>query len=122
MGRYVCFAFVLLAISGCNQEKKPLNQPAMAIAPGYIRLDSGKHIQVIGFEKCPSSGFAWIGGIAGSKEKNCTVVGKGRTDFDISVGTTVGLVVERWRVIADDQAIKLVRPDGDTATVFVAGK
>lgn len=115
-------ALALLALTGCHSEKRPLDQPAMAIVPGYIRLDSGKLIQVIGFEKCPSSGYAWIGGSAGSKEKNCTVVGRDRTEFEISVGTNVGLVVERWRVTADERAIKLVRPDGDTATVFVAGK
>lgn len=122
MRRHVYFALALLALSGCHSEKRPLDQPAMAIVPGYIRLDSGKLIQVIGFEKCPSTGYAWIGGAVGSKDKNCTVVGRDRTEFEISVGTTVGLVVERWRVMADDRAIRLVRPDGDTATVFVAGK
>lgn len=119
--RYVLLACAALAVGGCNSESKALPQPAMVIAPGYIKLDSGKLIQVIGYEHCPSEGYTLIGRNAeGSREKHCTVVGKDSAEFDISVGTTIGMVVERWRVIADSQSIKLVRPDGDGATVFVA--
>ncbi|PWC98755.1 MULTISPECIES: hypothetical protein [Pseudomonas] len=118
--RYFIFACVALTVAGCNSESKALPQPAMAIAPGYIKLDSGKLIQVIGYEHCPSEGYILIGrNGTGSREKHCTLVGKGSAEFDISVGTTIGMVVERWRVIADSRSIRLTRPDGDGATVFV---
>lgn len=119
--RIAVLAVVALALTGCNAGSKPLPQPAMAIAPGYIKFDSGKLIQVIGYERCPDAGYALIGSndIA-NRERNCTVVAKGSSDFEISVGTTGGMVVERWRVVADSRSVKLVRPDGDTATVFRA--
>jgi hypothetical protein len=120
--RVAALAVVLTLVSGCNFETKTLQQPAMAIAPGYIRLDSGNLVQVIGYEKCPTEGYVLIGRKGtGSMEKHCTVVGQNSTDFEISVGTTKGLIVERWRVIADSSSIKLVRPNGERATVFVSG-
>lgn len=91
----------------------------MAVAPGYIRLDSGRQIQVFGYDVCPGGDFALIGRIESSNmEKHCTVVAKGAPDFEISVGTSDGMVLERWRVVADTRTIKLARPNGEVVTVF----
>lgn len=91
----------------------------MAVAPGYIRLDSGKMIQVFGYDTCPGAGYALVGRIESrNMEKHCTIVSKTAQSFDLSVGTAVGMVVERWRVISDPQTIKLARPDGDVVTIF----
>ena len=91
----------------------------MAVAPGYLRFDSGKLVQVIGFEGCPDTGYTLIGKIESrSMEKHCTIVGKEATSFVISIGTTVGLRKERWSVLSDSRSVKLVRPNGDSATVF----
>ncbi|MPQ71501.1 hypothetical protein [Pseudomonas sp. MWU12-2323] len=106
-------------LTGCNRKSDIMVQPPMAIAPGYVRLDSGRQIQVIGYEHCPGEGYALIGRVESSAmEKHCTIVNRDTNTFDISVGTVLGMVVERWTVLADDRSIKLVRPDGDGATVF----
>lgn len=116
--RLVVLSIAVNTLSGCEKEK-PLDQPAMAVAPGYIRLDSGKQLQVFGYDHCPDADFALVGRIESSNmEKHCTVVGKSEQSFNISVGTAGGMVVERWRVIADPHTIKLARPDGDVVTVF----
>lgn len=108
----------LSLLAGCDKEK-PLDPPAMAVAPGYIRLDSGKQVQVFGYDQCPGGDYALVGRLASSAmEKHCTVVNKGTPAFDISVATAAGMVVERWRVLADPQAIKLARPNGEVVTVF----
>ncbi len=117
--KHASLIFAALAISGCFERAELLSQPDMAIAPGYIKLDSGKQIQVIGYERCPDSGYSMVGRVeAENMEKHCTVVGRNVKDFEISVGTSVGVVVERWTVVAGESSIKLVRPDGDGATVF----
>jgi len=119
--RIVGIALFALLFSGCGVDSKALPQPAMAIAPGYIKLDSGKLIQVIGYERCPGAGYALIGRAdASNRDRNCTVVAKDAPSFEISVGTTGGMMVERWSVVADSRSIRLVRPDGDGATVFKA--
>lgn len=111
-------AALLSLLAGCNKEV-PLEQPAMAVAPGYIRLDSGRQIQVFGYEPCPGSGFALFGRIESSNmERHCTIVNKGASAFEISVGTPAGMVVELWRVQADTKTIKLARPNGEVVTVF----
>nr|WP_192963514.1 hypothetical protein [Pseudomonas fluorescens] len=111
-------ALAASALSGCDKEKL-LEQPAMAVAPGYIRLDSGKQLQVFGYDHCPGADYALVGRIESrNMEKHCTIVGKGDQSFNISVGTAVGMVVERWRVISDTRTIKLARPNGDVVTVF----
>lgn len=97
----------------------PLVPPPMAVAPGYIQLDSGKQIQVFGYELCPGGNFALIGRIESSNmEKHCTLVAKGTSAFEISVGTAAGMIVERWSVLADSQTIKLARPNGEVVTIF----
>lgn len=106
-------------LTGCNKKSDIMVQPPMAIAPGYIRLDSGRQIQVIGYERCPGQSYALIGRIESTAmEKHCTIINKDTNAFDIWVGTAMGMVVERWTVLADSSWIKLVRPDGDGATVF----
>jgi hypothetical protein len=112
----IALGFVLV---GCNQKSKILVQPPMAIAPGYIRLDSGKQIQVVGYEHCPGQSHALIGRIgSAAMEKHCTIIQNNVSAFDLSVATSDGVIVERWSVLADAHSIKLVRPDGDGATVF----
>ena len=109
---------MMSVLVGCDKEK-PLEQPAMALAPGYIRLDSGKQVQVFGYDQCPGGDYALVGRVVSSAmEKHCTVVNKGAPAFEISVATAAGMVVERWRVLADSQTIKLARPNGDVVTVF----
>lgn len=117
--RVGCALLCLSVVAGCERQTDAMVQPAMAVAPGYMRFDSGKLVQVIGFEACPDTGYALIGRIESrSMEKHCTIVSKEATSFVISIGTTVGLRKERWSVSADSRSIKLVRPDGDGATVF----
>lgn len=109
---------VLFALAGCDKDL-PLEQPAMAVAAGYIRLDSGKQLQVFGYDQCPGGDYALIGRIESSAmEKHCTIISKGAPTFEMSVGTADGMVVELWRVLADTQTIKLARPNGDLVTVF----
>lgn len=109
----------LSVLTGCNSEPSLMAQPPMALAPGYIKMESGKIIQVFGYDLCPDSGYALIGRIESNSEaKHCTLVGKDAQAFEISVGTPVGMVVERWTVVADERSIRLVRPNGDGATVF----
>lgn len=123
MIRSIAIALAMVSLAGCFGEPKAMSQPAMAIAPGFIRLDSGKLVQVIGYERCPGSGYSLIGRIeTRSMQKHCTIVNKDDSAFEISVGTAVGMVVERWTVLADSRSIKLVRPDGDGATVFRLAK
>jgi len=123
MKKITAHLMAFVALAGCDRNAEIMPQPDMAIAPGYIRLDSGKRIQVVGYEKCPSAGYAVIGHLdPSSMKKNCTVVRKGTTSFEISVGTQVGMVTEKWRVVADERTIRLVRPDGDGATVFRLSK
>lgn len=106
-------------LTGCKKKSEIMVHPPMAIAAGYIRLDSGRQIQVIGYDRCPGQSYALIGRIESTAmEKHCTIVNKDTNAFDISVGTAMGMVVERWIVLADASSIKLVRPDGDGATVF----
>lgn len=106
-------------LSGCFDSPEPLAKPAMAVAPGYIRLDSGKQIQVIGYERCPGSGYSMVGRVvADNMRKHCTLISEGASHFEISVGTSIGVVVERWSVVADSRSVRLLRPDGDGATVF----
>lgn len=106
-------------LSGCNEKVEVMAQPDMAVAAGYIRFDSGKLVQVIGYDRCPSQGYTLIGRVESrAMEKHCTIVSKDSGSFDISIGTTKGMIVERWSVLADARSIKLVRPDGDGATVF----
>ncbi|MCF5371916.1 hypothetical protein [Pseudomonas syringae] len=111
---------VLLGLlSGCDKKVDVMAQPDMAVAAGYIRFDSGKLVQVIGYDRCPAQGYAFIGRVESrAMEKHCTIVSRNSDSFDISIGTTKGMIVERWSVLADARSIKLVRPDGDGATVF----
>lgn len=109
---------LLASLAGCDKDL-PLEPPPMAVAPGYIRLDSGKQIQVFGYDLCPGGKFALVGRIESrNMETHCTIVNKGAPSFEISVGTAAGMVVERWQVLADSQTIKLARPNGDVVTVF----
>lgn len=111
-------AVTFFSLAGCDKDS-PLVQPAMAVAPGYIRLDSGRQVQVFGYDLCPGGDSALIGHVeSSSMEKHCTIVSKGVADFEISVATAAGMVVERWRVLADTQTIKLARPNGEVVTVF----
>ncbi len=115
----VFLALTSILIGGCFDSPKPLDKPAMSVAPGYIRMDSGKHIQVIGYEHCPGSGYSMVGRVeTDNMRKHCTLIGEGASHFNISVGTRSGVVVERWSVVADSRSVRLVRPDGDSATVF----
>jgi hypothetical protein len=108
-----------LMLTGCGGKSEPLTPPPMAIAPGYIRLDSGKQIQVIGYDPCPGQSHTLIGRVeSAAMEKHCTVIGGNARVFDLSVATSQGVVVERWSVVAETRSIKLMRPDGDGATVF----
>lgn len=108
-----------LFASGCFERAEILSQPDMAIAPGYIKLDSGKLIQVLGYERCPDSGYSLVGRVdSENMAKHCTVVSKNARDFEISIGTSVGVVVERWTVAVGETSIRVVRPDGDGATIF----
>lgn len=108
-----------LVLGGCNDRDLVLDQPPIALTPGYITMDSGRPLQLLGYEKCPSAGYAIVGAQpTRNMEKHCTLVGRGKDQFDISVGTPQGVIVERWRVVASTEAIKLVRPNGDSATIF----
>lgn len=109
-------------LAGCNRQDDVMIPPDMAVAPGTIRFDSGKLVQVIGYERCPTSGYTLIGRVASrNMEKHCTIVRRESSSFDIHIGTTVGVLKERWTVQADAASIKLVRPDGDGATIFKRG-
>jgi len=109
-------------ISGCGNEEV-LMRTEMAVAPGYIRLDSGPQIQVFGYDQCPGGDVSLIGKPSASNmENHCTLIRKNDPRFEISVGTANGMVVEFWTVAADRNTIKLVRPDGDGATVFRLAK
>ncbi|MFL1449273.1 hypothetical protein ACI77O_12830 [Pseudomonas tritici] len=110
----ICLALLV----GCNRKAEPMIPPDMAVAPGAMRFDSGQRIHVIGYDHCPDTGYMLIGRIASrNMEKHCTIVSKETSSFDIHIGTTAGVIRERWTVAADEDSIRLVRPDGDWVTI-----
>lgn len=110
----------LLALSGCTDEPSVITQPPMLITSGYIKLDSGRTIQVVGYDNCSIEGdYKVVGRLdASSSRAGCVKVSPSADSFEVTVGTATGMIAERWRVAASAEAIRLVRPNGDTATVF----
>lgn len=109
----------IVVLSGCSDAPADLVQPPMLITPGYIKMNSGRTVQVLGYESCADAGdYKVIGNLGERKGAGCIRVQAAAQDFEITVGTAQGMVVERWRVATNQESISLVRPNGDAATVF----
>ena len=121
MMRTFMLAASLTVIAGCSGEPDLLAQPAMLIAPGFIQLQSGRTVQVLGYDRCDlESGFRLIGNLKEETgpSSHCTRVPATTQTFNITVGTSRGMVTEAWHVVASENAIQLQRPSGDAVTVF----
>lgn len=121
MVRKFILAASLIVIAGCSGEPDLLAQPAMLIAPGYIQLQSGRAVQVLGYDRCDlDSGFRLIGNLKDETgpSSHCTRVPASTQTFNITVGTSRGMVTETWHVVATETSIQLQRPSGDAVTVF----
>lgn len=121
--RYTLKAALVAALAvsagGCTDDRKPLTQPPMVIASGFIRMDSGRIVQIIGFDNCDKAaeGFQVVGRIE-AKTKGCVLVSPTAQQFSVTVGTSKGMRVERWDVVKTQSELHLLRPDGDRATVL----
>lgn len=96
-----------------------LVQPAMSIASGFIRMDSGRVVQVIGMDQCPEAGYMQIGKIQKMEGRQlCTLVPASNAQFYIMTGTSKGMSNELWTVERSPSSIRLVRPNGEKATII----
>ncbi len=113
----MCSLLGLLA--GCAGDSEPMAQPAMSISPGYIQLDSGQTLQVMGMDKCGLRDYQQIGATPPRHlSERCVLVAPSDKSFEIMTGTPVGMVNERWFVETTADAVRLLRPNGDGTTVF----
>lgn len=110
---------LILSLAGCSKEPGVISQPDMLIPSGHIKMDSGRTVQVVGYDSCANPKDHKVVGSLKARG-GCTVVPATSKDFEITVGTGSGMVVERWAISATTKALKFIRPNGDAATIFRA--